>query len=299
MIRRGNPIVAVAAVIVFAAAVAVQVFRDRQFPRVVTEAGRILYVQSGSVVDRMVMEFDALAADVYWIRALQVYGGERLVRDRPRNYDLLYPLLDLATTLDPYFTIAYRFGAIFLSEQFPGGPGRPDQAEAILKKGIAAQPTKWQYYHDVAFVEYWHRKDARSAATWFQRAADQPNAPNWLAPIVAVMLNAGGDRASARLLWQQIQASDQEWLRRIAERRLQQLDALDIIDQLDSVAQKFPPPPGGQYSWRWLISQRALPGVPADSTRTPFVIDPTTGKVSVSASSELQPMPENHGRPPS
>jgi hypothetical protein len=299
VIRRGNPIVAVAAVIVFAVAVAVQVFRDRQFPRAVSEASRVLYVQSGAAMDRMVMEFDALASDVYWIRALQVYGGERLVRDRPRNYDLLYPLLDLTTALDPYFTIAYRFGAIFLSEPFPGGPGRPDQAETILKKGIAAQPTKWQYYHDIAFVEYWHRKDPKSAAAWFQRAADQPNAPNWLTPIVAVMLNAGGDRASARLLWRQIEASDQEWLRSIAERRLQQLDALDIVDQLDRIVQNFPPPPGGQYSWRWLISQRALPGVPADATRTPFVIDPTTGKVSVSATSELQPMPENPGRPPS
>jgi hypothetical protein len=297
--RRGNPLLAVAAVVVFGAAVALQMLRDRRSPRAVTETSRILYVQSGAAMDRMVMEFDALAADVYWIRALQVYGGERLVKDRPRNYDLLYPLLDLTTALDPYFTIAYRFGAIFLSEPVPGGPGRPDQAEALLLRGIKAQPTKWQYYHDIAFVHYWHLKNYKAAAEWFQRAADQPDAPNWLGPIVAVMLNAGGDRGSARLLWRQILASDQEWLRRLAERRLLQLDALDIIDQLDRIAQAHPPPPGAQYSWRWLISQRALPGIPTDPTRTPFVIDPTTGKVSVSASSELQPMPENPGRPSS
>lgn len=299
MSRPGNPIVAVAAVVVFAAAVAVQVFRDRQFPRQIADTSRVLYVQSGAAMDRMAMEFDALAADVYWIRALQVYGGERLIKTRPRNYDLLYPLLDLATTLDPYFTIAYRFGAIFLSEPVPGGPGRPDQAQALLQKGLKAEPTKWQYYHDVAFVHYWHLKDYKAAATWFQRAADQPGAPNWLGPIAAVMLNAGGDRSSARLVWRQILASDQDWLRRLATRRLQQLDALDVIDELERVARNNPPPAGGQYSWRWLISQRALPGVPVDSTRTPYVIDPTTGKVSVSASSELQPMPENPVRPPS
>ena len=299
MSRPGNPIVAVAAVVVVAAAVAVQVFRDRQFPRQIADTSRVLYVQSGAAMDRMAMEFDALAADVYWIRALQVYGGERLIKTRPRNYDLLYPLLDLATTLDPYFTIAYRFGAIFLSEPVPGGPGRPDQAQALLQKGLKAEPTKWQYYHDVAFVHYWHLKDYKAAATWFQRAADQPGAPNWLGPIAAVMLNAGGDRSSARLVWRQILASDQDWLRRLATRRLQQLDALDVIDELERVARNNPPPAGGQYSWRWLISQRALPGVPVDSTRTPYVIDPTTGKVSVSASSELQPMPENPVRPPS
>ena len=76
-----------------------------------------------------------------------------------RNYELLFPLLDLTTTLDPYFSIAYRFGAIFLSEASPGGPGRPDQAIALLQKGVAAQPGKWQYLHDIAFVYYWHFRD--------------------------------------------------------------------------------------------------------------------------------------------
>jgi tetratricopeptide (TPR) repeat protein len=293
VIRRGNPIVAVAAVIVFAVAVAVQVFRDRQFPRAVTEASRVLYVQSGAAMARMVMEFDALASDVYWIRALQVYGGERLVRDRPRNYDLLYPLLDLTTALDPYFTIAYRFGAIFLSEPFPGGPGRPDQAEAILKKGIAAQPTKWQYYHDIAFVHYWHLRDFRAAADWFQRAANQPDAPNWLQALVPAMLNAGGDRASARLLWGNLLQADQEWMRRTAARRLRQLDALDAIDQLQGIVNRFPPASGERFSWESLIRRRILAGIPLDATGTPFQIDPSTGQVTVGPDSELQPMPRD------
>ena len=130
---------------------------------------------------------DALAADVYWIRALQHYGGDRLSKTRERKYEQLYPLLDLTTSLDPYFTIAYRFGAIFLSEAYPGGPGRPDQAIALLRKGIEAQPTKWQYYHDIAFVHYWQLQDMGGAARWFRMAAAQPGAPNWLEPVAASM----------------------------------------------------------------------------------------------------------------
>ena len=54
--------------------------------------------------------------------------------DEPdKNYDLLYPLLDLVTTLDPRFNVAYRFGAIFLVRAAPGGPGRPDLAIALLE----------------------------------------------------------------------------------------------------------------------------------------------------------------------
>jgi hypothetical protein len=298
-LRRGHPAVAAAAVVTLGVAVLLQVVRDRAYPRDVRETGRLLYVRSGEAARRMALEFDALAADVYWIRALQLYGGERLKAGGTRNYDLLYPLLDLATALDPYFTIAYRFGAIFLSEPYPGGPARPDQAVALLRKGVAAQPTRWQYYHDIAFVHYWHIRDYKSAAMWFQRAADQPGAPNWLAPLVPVMLNAGGDRSSARLLWGQILRSDQEWLHRLAARRLQQLDALDQVEALDHIVRTNPPPPGQQYSWRSLIARRVLPGIPADPTRTPYVIDPTTGKVSVAAGSELQPMPEEGARPPS
>ena len=41
-------------------------------------------------------------------------------------------------------------------------------------------PHKWQYYHDIGFVYYWRLHDYKTAAIWFQRAAAQPNAPNWL-----------------------------------------------------------------------------------------------------------------------
>src|SRR5436190_507462 len=80
----------------------------------------------------------------------QHFGQERLSPpEHRRTYALLYPLLDLTTTLDPYFSIAYRFGAIYMGEAYPGGPGRPDLAVALLKKGLAAQPDKWQYMMDL------------------------------------------------------------------------------------------------------------------------------------------------------
>jgi tetratricopeptide (TPR) repeat protein len=279
------------AVAAFGAAIALQVARDRLYPREVRMPGRALYVTSGAALQRMALEFDALASDIYWIRAIQYYGGERLARDRAKNYDLLYPLLDITTSLDPFFTIAYRFGAIFLSEEYPGGPGRPDQAIGLLEKGIASQPSRWQYYHDIAFVHFWHYRDYKEAATWFQRAATQPGAPNWLEPLAAAMLDAGGERASARLLWRQMLQSDEEWMRRNAVRRLHQLDALDHIDQLEAVVHRFPPPAGQPYSWEILMKRRVLPGVPLDPTGAAYAIDPATGRVTVSPGSRLQPMP--------
>ena len=283
-------LLAAALLLSFGSAILIQIKRDAAYPRGVRETA-VLYVRSGPAMRRLALEFDALAADVYWIRAIQHYGGERLAKGRARNYDLLHPLLDIATSLDPYFTIAYRFGAIFLSEGYPGGPGRPDQAIALLRKGIAAQPDKWQYYHDIAFVQYWHLTDYKAAAEWFQKASERPGAPNWLAPLVPAMLNAGGDRSSARLLWEQILKSDQAWLRSSAARALRQLDALDVIDQLELRIQQVRLAPGEQYTWQLLVRRQVVPGIPLDPTGTPYDLDSADGRVRVAPESDLQPMP--------
>ena len=88
--------------------------RDRVYAASRLET-RLLYIPDGEVLDRMALSFDVLLADVYWIRAIQHYGGTRQSEGEEKNYDLLGPLLDVATTLDPRFNAAYRFGAIFLT----------------------------------------------------------------------------------------------------------------------------------------------------------------------------------------
>ena len=290
--RRRTVAGALLACLCLAAAIGLQMWRDRLYPRDRIAERELLYVRSGEVMDRIVLSFDALAADVYWIRAIQHYGGDRLRRGgAQRRYQLLYPLLDLTTSLDPYFNIAYRFGAIFLGESYPGGAGRPDQAIALLRKGIAAQPTKWQYYHDVAFVYYWQLRDMQAAARWFRLAAAQPGAPNWLEPVAARMLAQGGDRVASRFLLKGLLASEEAWLRQMAARALLQLDALDIIDAVRARIARAPQPSGPPYSWDALVRRGVLPRVPLDPTGTPFELDPATGEVRVSPESELYPMP--------
>jgi hypothetical protein len=279
------------------AAIVLQIARDRWYPRSDIQAAEIVYVRSPAALQRFALEYDGLLADVYWIRTVQYYGGNRLTPQlRKHHYELLYPMLDIATSLDPYFNIAYRFGAIFLGEGYPGGPGRPDLAIALLRKGIAMHPGKWQYYLDAGFVNYFHLHDYHAAADWFARGSRLPNAPNWLLPLSAAMLTRGNDRASARFLWQQLLGSEEAWLRRNATRALAQLDALDQIDRLEAIVRKYPPPEGQSWSWAVLIRRGVLPGIPVDPSRTPYEIDPATGRVSVSETSELYPLPLDAAR---
>lgn len=166
--RRRTIAFACTLIALLALATSVQMARDRVFANAPAEES-VLYVRSGAVMKRAALSYDALLADIYWVRALQHYGRERLREDRKGKFELLYPMLDLTTTLDPLFTVGYRFGAIFLSEPQPGGAGRPDQAILLLKKGIAENPGKWDYYHDVGFIYYWNLHDYREAAEWFTR----------------------------------------------------------------------------------------------------------------------------------
>jgi hypothetical protein len=263
------------AALCLAGAITLHANADRWSPPGRVDAASVLYLRSPAVARRAALGNRALAADIYWIRALQHFGQERLSPpEHVRTYALLYPLLDLTTTLDPYFSIAYRFGAIFLGEPFPGGPGRPDQAIALLKKGLAAQPNKWQYMQDLGFVYYWHLRDYRTAAEMFERAAAVPGAPNWMRPLAAVTLAEGGHRAGSRALWEQLAQAEEPWLRDSARLRLAQLDAMDVMD-----------------AWRRARDTGARPALPVDPSGTPFVIDPATHDIAVSPGSKLFPLP--------
>lgn len=283
-------VVAVAAML--ALATALQVVRDRTYAFNAVD-DQVLYIRSGDMMQRVALSYDAVLADIYWVRALQYYGRERLKVDGVPRYDLLFPLLDVATTLDPRFNVAYRFGAIFLAEPHPGGAGRPDLAIALLKKGIAANPAKWDYYHDVGFIYYWNLHDYERAAEWFRRGGDLAGAPWWLKTYSAIMLTRGGDRQASRAMWQQLRANEEsEWLRNTAQLRLQQLDALDQIDTLQRLVQEFARRAGRRpQSWDQMIAAGVLAGIPVDPTGTPYTLDFTTGKVEVPTSSTLYPLP--------
>src|SRR5207247_9766088 len=115
MITRFRPIAigVVLIALLMTAAVALQRVRDRAFGiRRVEDSS--LYMTSPASVQRLALEYRAMAADLYWIRALQYFGGTRrmvaagqpIADENQRQYAALYPLLDLTTSLDPRFNLA-------------------------------------------------------------------------------------------------------------------------------------------------------------------------------------------------
>jgi tetratricopeptide (TPR) repeat protein len=253
---------------------------------------RLLYLRSGKTADRIMLDFDALAADIYWIRSIQSYGRDLKNRNQSDRFALVGPLLDLTTTLDPHFLIAYRFGAVFLAFEPPNGPGRPDLAIQLLEKGLKADPTRWQLAYDLGFVHYFHTRDNAAAAEWFERAAAMPNAPSYIGPLAAIT-KAPGNRQGARQMLRTLAVSEERYIRQAAERALQQLDALDAIDQLESLVGRFNEIHGRYPSgWQDLIADRALGAIPADAYHVPFIYDPVIHRVALAPGSPLMPLPE-------
>jgi len=286
-----------------ASAAAVAAARETRFPpRPASEES--LYLTSGTTARRLTVGYAALAADLYWIRAVQYYGGVKLRLNAPTragheataatgtDYRQLYPLLDLTTSLDPKFNIAYRFGSIFLAEPYPGGAGRPDLAIALLEKGLLVRPDKWEYMQDIGFVHYWWRHDYQQAGRWFQRAADVPGAPWFLRSLAATTLAEGGDRRSSRTMWQAIRESAEiDWLRNDADRRLQQLDAMDFLEQVQRDVDRARQAGVTASTWQDLARAGAVRGIPFDPSQTPLELD-ADGTVRLSRSSPLFPLPE-------
>jgi tetratricopeptide (TPR) repeat protein len=196
--------------------------RDHMYPRSVEET-RLLYLTSGDTIGTLALGFDSVLADVYWIRTVQHYGRDRDRVSAAGRYELLGPLIDITTSLDPYFTTAYIFGSLFLAEPFPTGPDQLDKAIALLEKGLAAEPSQWQYAQYIGFLHYWHGGDRQEAARQFQRAADIPGSPNWMRPVAANMFIEGGDRQAARVMLEALAKSEERWIRELAERKLREL----------------------------------------------------------------------------
>jgi hypothetical protein len=117
--------------------------------------------------------------------------------------------------------------------------------------------------------------------------------------MAAVTLARGGDRTSSRQLWQNIVASSEEaWIKRTAEHRLLQLDAMDQIENLQAIIRQYASRTGAPpQTWEELVGARILPGVPVDPEGTPYELNPWWGDVTVGRPSRLWPLPTQMAGP--
>jgi tetratricopeptide (TPR) repeat protein len=192
----------------------------------------VLFIPSGHTLKRMSLGYDGLLADLYWTRVVQYFGGKH--HDQSLRYDLLAPLLDITTDLDPHLLPAYQFGSIFLAQTPPEGAGQPQKAVALVEKGIRENPEIWQLYFNLGWIEYSELKDYQLASQTFLRGSQVPGASPALQVLAGVMAQHLSDSRTARFLWTQIyQTTDNKMVRNNALLRLAALQVDDDIARLE------------------------------------------------------------------
>ncbi len=129
--------------------------------------GELMYFPSGTAVRALSLGFYAPLADLVWLRFIQYYGEHRMTDAR---FDLMFHILDILTTLDPYFVHAYTLGALMLTHD----ANRPDQAKNLLKKGMYADYTEWRIPFVYGFIHYVFLHDYKTALAYLGIAAQKP-----------------------------------------------------------------------------------------------------------------------------
>ncbi len=242
-------------------------------------------VWTGRVVKALSVGFSDLLADLYWMRAVQYYGAQKLAGTGFAN---LSPLLETAAELDHRFSIVYRYGAVFLSEPIPIGAGQPKAGVALLSKGADRNPLDWRLRQEQGLFTFFYLNDAKAGSEILHQASGVPGAPDWMAALAAQVLARGGELEAALSMWSIIyQQSESGILRDNARDQIKivrsRILARDIQERIRAYREKT-----GQTasSLRELRRAGVIPGF-LDLAGVEFDFDEEDGTVTISRRSPL------------
>ena len=209
----------------------------------------------------MSMGFEALVSDYYWLKAVQVAGGNRSTgREEYGNY--LARLVDLVTSLNPHVGHAYRFAAVWLTQS----EQEVREANRLLRRGIEHHPEDWRNWFYLGFNQFYYLGENEKAADTIAVASDLPRAPAYLSRLVArLKAESGGLEVAEVLLRQMVEDAKDDTSRR---GYLSALDEIEIERRarfLDSARERFKELQGrdlGSVSELVLLADPVLLGLP-------------------------------------
>lgn len=150
-------------------------------------------------------------------------------------------------------------------------------------------PENWRLRQELGFYTYLFLRDHSRAAEILLEAAKIPGAPFWLESMAGNFLAKGGERKTARLIWQAMyERAEAGIIKDNAEINLSRLDALDLRDQLQARVEAFRQETGSPpRELRELVSAGLLRTVPTDPTGEDFYYEAQTGRVMIARKSSL------------
>lgn len=258
---------------------------DTQLAALEIEDDQVL-IRSGKLMKVLSLEYSPLLADIYWTRAVQYFGNKHA--GKQVDLRLLWPLLDLSSTLDPELMPVYHFGSMYLSDAPPRGAGRPDLAVQLIERGIRANPDQWRLYYDLGFVYYFDMKDYPKASVAFYEGSKNPTALIWMKVLAAKIAAEGNSAETSAFLWQDVynNTKDPE-IKENAQTHLQLLRAQEDCKHIDTLGDEYEkkfgrrPRKMGEF-----VQAGLLQGVPVDAAGFAYTLS-DEGKAQLNLDSPL------------
>jgi len=246
----------------------------------------VLYISSPKALKEMSLGYDGLLADVYWTRAVQYFGSKH--HEGAHAFDMLAPLLEITTTLDPHLLTAYEYGANFLAPKPPNGGGMPERAIQLQEFGIRNNPSEWRLYYNEGFIRYMDLKDYAGAAEVFARGARVPNAHPFLAVLAGKMAEHAGDQQMARMMWStSYQTTKDNNVHANAAAHLRALQVDEDVTNLEALTGRYQQQTGHfPASFSELQAAGLLRGTPVDPLGHTYKLMPD-GRVEVRVPDDL------------
>jgi hypothetical protein len=247
------------------------VYTQREADRLRAEVqGDLLYVPNEKLLRHFTAGLDSVIADFMWLHCIQ-YTAQQLHGDR--SFRWLEQMLDTITTLDPYFTGAYRYGGIFLASL----KADDDASVELLRRGIAHNPWAWQIPYELGMVYLLNRQDepgSEKIASYYLGMAAAAGAPEVVRNLAADLQGKYNLVDIERNMWAGLLESDDRFLREMAEGKLIELNLKEWAAQLTEVVAQYRARTGAlPGSLQELVAQGIIPPLPEDPFGGTFEID--------------------------
>jgi len=252
--------------LIFAGLILVQYQFDQNHKKIALPEPHVL---KSDVVMAADLGLHNAAADVAWLSAIQYFGG-----GVSRTNEKLDDYLFLSTELDQKFAYPYAFGALILPPM-----GQIDQGIALSKLGIERNIPDYRIPYYLA-TTFHVNGDTKSAALYFDIAANTPGAPEGIKKVAANYGSRPDLRSQTRDIWQGIYDTTKDNV--VKEKAKNYLDHFDLLTALENLAKVYKER-NGKYpdDVAQFVREGILPTEPTDPFDFQYRFNAETGRAEI------------------
>ncbi len=180
---------------------------------------------------------------------------------------LLHQVLNKITDLDKRFWDPYLFAEVMLAWQ----AGMLDEAEQLLIKATESRPEDYRPYYYLGFNQFYFNKNSEKAAPFLRKAAQCPNAPDYLKGLAArYSLLSNQTAIGITFLEEELKETSEPTIKEYLQKRLTTLKIIYFLEQkVQEYEKTYDHLPTTLTD---LVTARIIPDIPNDPYGGVFIL---------------------------